>query len=95
MIDEDLDAFLEDHGLTCSTGGPDFLGILDRPDDGVSVGGRNMTSTMYALTVKTSDVQAHGLQYNTAVTVDGGAYTVREAQALDDGAFSQLSLTKV
>src|SRR5471030_3151613 len=94
-LEEDLSAFMEDHGLPCTAGGPNvFLGILDQPDDGVSVGGKAMTSTMYALTVLTTDVAARGLKYGVAVTVDGRAFTVRESLSLDDGTFTQLTLTK-
>jgi len=94
MFSEDLDLFLVDHGLPCNAAGIDFLGILDTPDDGVSVGGKNMTSTMYALTVKTFDVKRCALKYNAAITVNGLPYTVREGQMLDDGSFTQLNLSK-
>ncbi|MET3134617.1 hypothetical protein AAKU55_004917 [Oxalobacteraceae bacterium GrIS 1.11] len=93
-MDEDLDAFMEDHGKPCMAAGQAFVGILDQPDVELAQGGANAKSTMYALTVKTSLVAALSLKYGAALTVDGAAFTVREAERLDDGMFSQLNISK-
>lgn len=93
-MEEDLDAFLVDHGSPCLVGVNPFLGILDQPDIDVSLGGSSAQSTMYALVVKTSVIVAFGIKYGTAITVNREAYTVREAEKLDDGAFTVLNISK-
>jgi hypothetical protein len=93
-MDEDLDAFLEDHGKPCLAGTTDFLGILDQPDVDVDLGKASTTSTMYALTVKSSVVVQAPLRNGTRITVAGVDYIARHPLQLDDGAFTQFSLTK-
>lgn len=98
MFKEDLDVFLREFGVPCLvTGRPDvpFLGIPEQPDVEVRVGGFNSKSTMYAVLVKTSIVNALEVKFGTALTVDSVAYTVRECEQLDDGAFSQINMSKV
>jgi hypothetical protein len=94
-MDEDLDAFLEDHGKPCRAGATDFLGILDQPDQDLDLGKASTTSTMYVLTVKSSVVAQVPLRNGTHITVDGVAYIARHPLQLDDGAFTQFNLTKV
>lgn len=97
MFKEDLDVFLREFGEPCIVAGrPDvpFLGIPEQPDVEVRAGGFNSKSTMHAVVVKTSIVAQLGIKFGTAMTVNGVAYTVREAEQLDDGAFSQLNLSK-
>lgn len=85
--------FLADFGVACSVGAVNFKGILDRPDETLNMAGVNVLSTMYALTIKTSDVAAAGIASGTAITVAGVAYVVRDVIAQDDGAFSVLTLS--
>lgn len=93
-MEEDLDAFLEDHGEPCMFGAVPFLGILDQPDVEIPIGKHNTTSTMYALMLKTAVIKQTGMKHGSAITVDGVSYTVRDPQQLDDGAFTQLNITK-
>ena len=93
-MEEDLDAFLEDHGVLCMIGAVPFLGILDQPDVDIPIGKHSTTSTMYALTLKTAVIRQTGMKHGAAITVDGVRYTVRDPQQLDDGAFTQLNITK-
>jgi hypothetical protein len=97
MFTENLDIFLREFGKPCIVAGfPDkpFLGIPEQPDVEVRVGGFNSKSTMYAVLVKSSVVAALDIKFGTSMTVDGVAYTVREPEQLDDGAFTQINMTK-
>lgn len=95
MIDEDLDAFLADHGLPCVCKGLSFLGIKDSSDSDVTGGGSAAQVNMVVLTVKTSDVVAAGIKHGVVIVVDGTAYSARNPERIDDGAFSTIPLTKV
>lgn len=95
MIDEDLDSFLEDHGVPCVCGATTFLGIKDEPDEDLSGGGISAQSTMTTLLVKTSVVIAANIKHGTSVQVNGVAYTARNPSRLDDGLFSSIPLSKV
>jgi RNase P/RNase MRP subunit p29 len=98
MFVENLDVFLREFGKPCVVAGsPDkpFLGIKEQPDAEVRVGGFASTSTMHAVLVKSSVVTELQIKFGTQMTVDGAAYTVREAELQDDGAFTQLNLTKI
>lgn len=91
MLNENLDVFLADFGVTVTKGAVTATGVLDMPSE-VIAGGMVIT-TDYALTVKSSAFP--GLQYGDALTVAGAAYTVREVRAQDDGQFSTVYLSKV
>jgi len=96
MIDEDLDAFLEDHGKPCQCGAVDFLGIVDAPDENLSMGGgMNALSQMTTVMLKTSVVVAAGIKLGVGLVVDGVPYMARQPVRVDDGAFSSIPLTKV
>jgi hypothetical protein len=95
MIDEDLDAYLADHGVPCSCGTVDFVGILDQPDDELAMGGMHAQSTMSSLLVKTSDVAAVGIKYGTTLIVNTVAYSAHNPAMEGDGAFSRMLLSKV
>ena len=90
MITEDLGIFLADFGVSCTAGAVTALGILDMPSQVLA--GDMVLSTDYTLTAKASSFG--GLQYGDAITVAGVAYTVREAQYIDDGQMVQLGLQK-
>lgn len=94
MLDEDLDVFLEEHGVACSVGGVEFVGIKDEPDEQLTVGIVGMQSTMTSLTVKTTVVAALAIKAGVAVVVAGVQYVARNPVKVDDGAFSQVPLTK-
>lgn len=91
MISEDLDLFLEDFGVTCTAGAVTAKGILDMPSQVVADG--MVLTTDYKVTVRTSDFG--GLLYGAGITVDGVNYQVREAMKIDDGAFTDLMLTRL
>ena len=89
-ITENLDAFLNDFGVTCTAGAVTALGILDMPSQVLLSDA--ILSTDYTLTARASNFGS--LQYGDAITVAGTAYTVRETQYIDDGAMVQLALQK-
>lgn len=95
MFTESPAVFLRDFGVPCTIGAYAFTGILDAPDDTLSMGGVNVLTTMYALTVQASDVQAAAIASGVTVTVNGVAFTVRDVLSMDDGAFNHLTLSKV
>jgi hypothetical protein len=95
MFAENPDVFLKDFGVTVELSSSCCCkGIFDQPDEGFQMGGRNVLSTSYQVTVKTSDVQAAGTASGSAITVDGVAYTVRDVLQEDDGVFCKLTLTR-
>jgi riboflavin synthase alpha subunit len=89
-LTEDLGAFFNDFGVSCTAGAVSALGILDMPSQ-VLVGDQ-VLSTDYTLTAKASDFG--NLLYGDSITVAGVAYTVREARLIDDGAIVELGLQK-
>ena len=96
MIVEDLDVYLADHGVPCSIGATNFLGIFDTPDENLSLtGGAGAQSTMYNVLIKTSVVRALTIKSGSAITVNAIAFTARNPVMVDDGAFSNVPLTLV
>ena len=91
MITEDLNLFLEDFGVSCTSGAVTAMGILDMPSQVVADG--MVLTTDYKLTVRTADFG--GLLYGDGITVDSVNYQVREALKIDDGKFTELMLTKL
>lgn len=87
---ENLDIFLQDFGVTCVSGGVTALAILDMPSQIVADG--MVLTTDYTLTAKASDFGT--LKYDTAITVAGVAYTVRDTKFVDDGKFVEIALQK-
>lgn len=94
MLVETLDVFLRDMGVPCVAGAYTFTGLFDQPDDQLSAAGINFLSTMYLVTAKAADVNAAGLASGSALTVNGIAYVVRDVMSVDDGAFTNLTLSK-
>lgn len=90
-LTEDLSLFLSDFGVAVSSGAVSGIGILDMPSQVVADG--MVLTTDYKLTVRSSDF-GH-LLYGDAVTVNGVSYQVREAMKIDDGAMTELMLTKL
>lgn len=91
MIQEDLTLFLQDFGVTCTSGAVTGLGILDMPTQIIS--GDMVLSTDYTLTCRTADFGS--LVYGDGITVGGINYQVREVRKLDDGAMCEIALTKL
>jgi hypothetical protein len=89
-ITENLDAFLDDFGVTCTAGAVTALGILDMPSQVLLSDA--ILSTDYTLTARASNFGS--LKYGDSIMVAGTAYTVRETQYIDDGAMVQLGLQK-
>ena len=87
---EDLSVFLNDFGVSCVSGAVTALGILDMPSQIVMDG--MVLTTDYTLTAKASDFGT--LKYDTAITVAGVAYTVRDTKFVDDGKFVEIALQK-
>jgi len=90
-VSENLAGFLADFGVPVVFGATTALGILDEPTE-VIAGGMVLTVD-YQLTYRTADLL--GLGYQSAVTVGGTSYIVREVRAQDDGSFSIAYLSKV
>jgi len=91
MFNEDLGVFLNDFGVSCTSGSTTALAILDQP--GLILGDGMVISTDYQLTARTADFG--GLLYGDAITVDGVNYQVRETRKVDDGVMVEISLTKL
>jgi hypothetical protein len=94
MIQEDLDAFLADHGVEFKVGAVPLVGILDKVDTELDIGKVRTTSTTYTLLVKSSVVLTYSLRNGSEITIGDSRYAVREPEQVDDGAFTQLNLTK-
>ena len=89
-LTEDLDTFLADFGVTCTSGATTAKGLLDMPSQVISDG--MVLTTDYTLTARASVFGS--LVRGDSITVDGAAYTVRETMLIDDGKFVQLGLQK-
>ena len=87
---ESLDVFLNDFGVTCTSGSVTALGILDMPSQVISDG--MVLTTDYTVTAKASDFGS--LKYGDAMTVNSVAYTVRETLLVEDGSFVTIALQK-
>lgn len=88
MIQEDLDIFLEDFGVSCTAGAITALGIPNMP--GEMVAGGRVISIEHSITAKSSDFG--GLLYGDSITVDGQSYKVHDNLPIEDGAFCQIAL---
>jgi hypothetical protein len=91
MVNESLDAFLADFGVTCTAGAITGTGILDMP--GQVLGNGMVLSTDYTLTCKAADFG--GLLYGDGILVNGVGYQVKEVRNLDDGAMVEISMSKL
>lgn len=90
---EDLDVFLADFGVPCIAGAQQFVGLLDQPDELLTFPRADAHSRQYELTYRGDKAS---LSRDQAVSVNGVAFTVREApRQVDDGAFSRVLLSKV
>ncbi len=94
MLPENTAVFLRDFGAPCTCGAYAFTGVLDAPDDTLSMGGVNVLSTMYALLMTKADVLGGAIGTGSNVTVNGQAFVVRDVLSIDDGVFNHLTLSK-
>lgn len=94
MFDESTAVFLADFGKPCIANGHPFTGVLDRPDEALSIGEVAVMSTQYLLTAATADLTTANVREGTAITVNSVGYRAREVRQVDDGVFSQVELTK-
>jgi hypothetical protein len=90
-LSEDLSVFLNDFGVSVTAGAISGVGVLDMP--GQVLAGGMVLSTDYTLTCKAADFG--GLFYGDGITVNGISYQVREVRKLDDGAFCEITLSKL
>lgn len=81
-----------DFAVTATFGAQTAQVLLDAPDEAIGVGYIGALSREYRITYRAD--QLTGLTTGNAVTVDGSAYTVREAQAMEDGKVMQATLSK-
>lgn len=87
---EDPTDFLEDFGVTVTSGATTGLGILDSP--GEYLINEQVISTAYVLRAEASKFGS--LVYGASITVASVAYTVLDNRLLDDGVFCLLNLQK-
>ena len=89
---ENLAAFFSaaDFAVSATFGAQTAQVLLDTPDQ-ETLDGRAV-SREYAITYRAD--QLTGLTTGNAVTVDGAAYTVREARAMEDGKVMRATLSK-
>ena len=93
MFTENTGVFLRDFGVPCTCGAYAFTGIYNSPDDTMNMGGVNLLSTMYELTVTAADVAGGAITSGSSITVNGRAFVVRDVISLDDGVFNNLTLS--
>lgn len=91
MFTEDLDVFLADFGLPVVMGSVSGIGVLDMPAQMIADG--MVITTDYKLTVRADLFGA--MKYGDTVSVNNLLYQVREPMLVDDGAFLEVSLTKL
>ncbi len=89
---DDIPGFLADFGASCVVGAVNFKGLLDEPDEVISLQRADVMHRQYSLTFATS---AAPIQRGVAVLVDGRAFHAVEApRQIGDGAFSSVRLSK-
>ena len=86
-----LNVYLNDFGVTCTSGGTTALGVLSQPQ--TILAGDQIISTEYELFTLTSNFGA--LLSGASISVNSVNYKVREVQAEDDGVFCRIMLSKV
>jgi len=91
VIGDDLTVFFGDFAHTVVWSTVTGKGILDAPTN--VMGGGMVLSNEYLLTVKTSEFGGAG--YGDNITVNSVLYQVREARQVDDGALTEILLSKV
>jgi hypothetical protein len=87
---EDATIFLQDFGVFVNSGLVTGLGILDMP--GKVIMNDMVISTDYTLLCEYAKFGS--LAYGAPVEVAGELYSVREVRRLDDGIFSEVSLSR-
>lgn len=91
MFAENLSAFFQDFAVTAVANNLTAQVIFDAPDEDVL--GQRVQSVGYTIVLPTGALG--NLIYNTAVTVNGVAYKVRQASQIEDGALQRVSLEAV
>tara|TARA_B100000214_G_scaffold335286_1_gene278475 strand:- start:3067 stop:3363 length:297 start_codon:yes stop_codon:yes gene_type:complete len=94
-IDSDLDVFLQEpFGQKVHYAGGTKIGILDMPDQILS--GDMIYSTDYVLQVKTTDFADLEIGETIKTDVNGiqTAFEVKGQRLLDDGKFTEITLSK-
>tara|TARA_B100001029_G_scaffold173701_1_gene172884 strand:+ start:1525 stop:1812 length:288 start_codon:yes stop_codon:yes gene_type:complete len=86
-----LNVYLNDFGVSCTSGGTTALGVLSQPQ--TILAGDQIISTEYELFTLTSNFGA--LLSGASISVNSVNYKVREVQAEDDGVFCRIMLSKV
>lgn len=86
-----LNVYLNDFGVSCTSGGTTALGVLSQPQ--TILAGDQIISTEYELFTLTSNFGA--LLSGASISVNSVNYKVREVQAEDDGVFCRIMLAKV
>ena len=92
-ISEHLTGFIADFGVACSKGAYAFTAILDMPGEMLNLAGVNVINNAYLLTMLSSDAIACTLTTGDSITVGGVGYSVRDLMAIDDGAFTHVTLS--
>jgi len=84
------DTYLADFGVDCVAGSITGKGVLDMPTEVLA--GDMVLSVDYMLTARAD--QFGDLAYGSEISVNGTAYTVRDARLIDDGIMCQISLQR-
>ena len=93
-IAEHLAGFIADFGVPCSKAAYAFTAILDMPGEMLNLAGVNVINNAYLLTMLSADAIACSLITGDALVVGGAGYTVRDIMAIDDGAFTHVTLSQ-
>lgn len=90
LFDDDIDAMIEDFGVSVVTDNHEGLGLFDVSDQVLN----DLTmSTDYVLTVKHADFNT--LAFGDEIEVDGENYEVKEVRKIDDGKLSKIYISKI
>ena len=93
--DQDIPALLADTGVPVTIGGVAGTGLLDENDQ-VLVSDRNGGEVLVPMTTLTVQSSAFpNLRIDTAITVNGTNYTVRERLKTGDAALTKILLGSV
>lgn len=90
-LTEDLSVFLNDFGVTATSGAISGLGILDMPGQLIADG--MVISTDY--TLRCESAKFGGLLYGDEMRISGVTYQVREVRLIDDGTLCDVALMRL
>lgn len=92
MIGTDVSSMLNDPFMSVAVvyGAQTTRGLLDRPGQIVSTSEGDVIASATSLTIQTGSLA--NIALDTAITVDGGSFKVRDVVKIDDGSLTRLDL---